>query len=74
MLTQTSASDSGPLAYRPKKKIALFIDLLVDRSGGAERVFVELANMLVERATRLPACTTNNALAGRSMVSILASS
>ena len=49
MLTQTSASDSDPLAYRPKKKIALFIDLLVDRSGGAERVFVELANMLVER-------------------------
>ena len=64
MLTQTSASDSGPLAYRPKKKIALFIDLLVDRSGGAERVFVELANMLVERGYEV-ACLHYEQRAGR---------
>lgn len=33
----------------PKKKVALFIHKLAGRSGGAERIFIELANMLVAR-------------------------
>ncbi len=64
MLTQTSASDGDPLAYRPKKKVALFIDLLVDRSGGAERIFIELANMLVARGYEV-ACLHYEQRAGR---------
>lgn len=34
---------------RPAKRIALVINHVVNRAGGAERIFIELANMLVER-------------------------
>jgi len=63
MLTQTSASYGDPLADQ-RKKIALFIDLLVGRSGGAERIFVELANMLVARGYDV-ACLHYEQRAGR---------
>lgn len=48
--TVADAQRTTPTRFAaPKKKIALFIHKLAGRSGGAERIFVELANMLVAR-------------------------
>ncbi len=45
---EEKSSDPGA-RFRSGKTVAIVIRLLADRSGGAERIYVELASMLAER-------------------------
>ncbi len=44
-----AASDEAVARFRHGKTVAIVIRLLAERSGGAERIYIELANMLAAR-------------------------
>ena len=61
----------GDLAprFRHGKKVAIVIRLLVNRSGGAERIYCELANMLTARGYEVT-CLHYDAIPGKPFFAI----